>query len=129
MIVPYSSVGHNELRPVLEIGVGSAAFRIRALVDSGSQNTLLPLWAAKGAGVDLASGDTRRLAVGGKAVEARFTTVLLTVAKFQWEAEVGFCKIDEIPFDGILGQQSFFRFFTIVFRGADREFEIYPISK
>ncbi len=126
MIVPYLSVGQNELRPALDIALGSSEVRIRALVDSGSQNTLLPFWTATQAGVDLASADVRRLGIGGQSIEARFTTVALTAADLQWEAEVGFCNSDGIPFNGILGQHSFFRFFTVVFRAADWEFEVHP---
>ena len=42
-----------------------------------------------------------------------------------WEAEVGFCA--PWPYGwGLLGQQSFFRFFTVTFRAVDFALEVTP---
>lgn len=53
-------------------------------------------------------------------------TTLLSVGGHSWEADVGFC--DPWPYSwGLLGHLSFFRFFTVVFRAVDLEFELEPV--
>jgi hypothetical protein len=75
------------------------------------------------AGLELAEGGERTLAVGGNMVMARFAVARLSAAGLTWEAPVGFC--DPWPYVwGLLGQGSFFRRFTVTFRAADYEFEV-----
>lgn len=53
---------------------------------------------------------------------------MLTIGEFSWEVEVGFCG----PWPrswGLLGQRSFFRHFTVVFRTADFELDIAPVHR
>lgn len=116
------------LRPLLDINVEQVDdVRVRCLVDSGSLNTLFPAWVARGAGVSLARAKRRRLGVGGTAFDAQFTTVTLAAAGLTWDAPVGFC--DPWPYAwGLLGQESFFRYFAVTFRAADGEMELIPVS-
>lgn len=113
-------------RPALDLDVGGDGVRVRCLVDSGAMNTLLPAWVADLTGIDCAGAPARTLAVGGGAVVARLVPTLLTVGEFSWEAEVGFC--DPWPRSwGLLGQRSFFRYFTVTFRTADFALDIAPV--
>lgn len=126
---PLPSVAESSPRPVLDVSVADIDdVLVPCLVDSGAMNTLLPLWIAEAAGLPTTGASTRQLAVGGTRTTAAFVTILLAVADFTWEAEVGFC--DPWPYAwGLLGQSSFFRYFTVTFRAADPEFEIEPILK
>ena len=100
---------------------------IPCLVDSGAVNCLLPAWSADVAGIDLGGVADERLGVGGGVTTVRFVTVTLTLADFTWEARVGFCK--QWPYAwGLLGHDSFFRWFTVTFRAADYELELDPIT-
>ena len=126
MIVPYTAQPFGAWpRPLLDVQIGEAGFSVKALVDSGATNTLFDACLAEEVGVLLDDSNIRVLHVGGGEVQARFTTVSLFAAGHRWEAEVGFCASWTAGW-GLLGQESFFRFFTITFRGADLEFELEP---
>lgn len=114
--------------PLLDVSVADLDdIRVRCLVDSGALNTLLPSWVAEAAGIEIGDAPERALAVGGTPTTAVVVPTVLTVADHSWEAEVGFC--DPWPYGwGLLGQLSFFRYFTVTLRAADFEFEIEPIS-
>lgn len=131
MIVPYTDlpdVAGGQPRPLLDVLVGDMDdAAVPCLVDSGALNTLIPSWIARAAGVNLERASRRHLAVAGAGTTAAFVTILLTAADFAWEAEVGFC--DPWPYGwGLLGQASFFRYFTVTFRAADLEFELEPVT-
>lgn len=113
-------------RPLLDVTVADVEdIRLPCLVDSGALHTLLPAWAASVGGIALRGADRRTLGVAGTATGARFVTTRLHAAGHVWECEVGFC--DPWPYAwGLLGQLSFFRFFTVSFRAADFEFEVIP---
>lgn len=129
MIVAYTElpdIAGGSPRPLLDVAVADMdELRFPCLVDSGAVHTLVPRWLAGGAGLDLAGAERRSLAVAATASEAWFVTTRLTAAGHVWEAEVGFC--DPWPYSwGLLGQRSFFRYFTVTFRAADRHFEVVP---
>lgn len=115
-------------RPILDVSLaGMESVLVPCLVDSGAVNSLLPAWSADVAGVDLTGVANKRLGVGGGTTTARFVTVTLAAANLAWEAHVGFCK--HWPYAwGLLGHDSFFRWFTVTFRAADHEFELEPIT-
>ena len=119
--------GLGVARPVLDIVVeGLVEAPLRCLVDSGSIHTLMPTWVASEAGLELDGCEDRSLRLGGGEVTARFARAHLSVAGQRWEAPVGFC--DPWPYGwGLLGQESFFRFFVVTFRAADWELEIEPV--
>jgi hypothetical protein len=83
---------------------------------------------AEAGGIDLNSVQPKKLAVAARQTRASFVTTGLTAAQHTWEADVGFC--DPWPYSwGLLGQLSFFRFFTITFRAADFELQLEPIDR
>lgn len=129
MIVRYTELSQEAggPRPLLRVAVGDVDdILVPCLVDSGATDSLLPAWAAELAGLDLGGGPARTIAVAARAVDARFATVRLTAGGHSWEAEVGFCE--PWPYEwGILGQRSFFRWFTVTFRAADLELEAVPV--
>lgn len=131
MIVPYTllpdDVGGS--RPLLDVAVADMdELRFPALVDSGAVNTLLPRWLADAGGVGLNEADRRSLAVASTVTEAAFVTTRLTAGGHTWEAEVAFCE--PWPYGwGLLGQRSFFRYFTVTFRAGDFEFEVAPVER
>lgn len=130
MIVSYTALSTDVggARPLLDVVVADMdELRFPALVDSGAVNTLLPRWLADAAGVGLGQSDRRSLAVASTATEAAFVTTRLTAGGHSWECDIGFC--DPWPYSwGLLGQRSFFRYFTITFRAVDLEFEISPVE-
>lgn len=132
MIVPYTylpdEVG-GPPRPVLDVAIEDMDdVLVPCLVDSGAVNTLLPSWVARAAALPLSGGQPRSVGVGATSTSAVFLTVRFGAAGRAWEAEAGFC--DPWPYAwGLLGQASFFRFFTVIFRAADFEFEIDPVGE
>lgn len=118
----------NIARPVLDVVVeGMVEAPLRCIVDSGSVHTLMAAWVASEVGITLNGTAERHLLVAGGSAIARFATVQLSVADYRWEAPVGFC--DPWPYRwGLLGQDSFFRFFVVTFRAADWELEIQPVE-
>lgn len=112
-------------RPLIDVEVDSSGVQVKGLIDTGSVNTLFDRWVAEDAGVDLTDVEARPLAVGGNGYTVRFVTVALACAEHRWEAEVGFCD-DWQPGWALLGHQAFLRYFTLVVRAADLEFEVEP---
>ena len=133
MIVPYTELP-DEVggwpRPLLDVAVADMDdVVVPCLVDSGALHTLLPQWVAEVSGTSLeAAADARDLDVAAMATRAIFVPIRLTAAGFTWQAEVGFC--DPWPYGwGLLGQLSFFRFFTVAFRAADFTFEVESVDQ
>ncbi len=131
MIVPYTELPAGAggwPRPLLDVAVADLDdVLVPCLVDSGAQNTLLPAWVAEAAGIATRGTPTKRLAVAGAGTDAAFVTTLLSGGDHSWEAEIGFC--DPWPYGwGLLGQLSFFRYFTVTFRVVDFEFELEPVT-
>jgi hypothetical protein len=116
-------------RPLLDVSIAEVDdVRVPCLVDSGALNTLLPAWVAGAAGIDLRRADRRSLSVAAARTRASFVTARLSAAGHAWEAEIGFCE--PWPYGwGLLGHHSFFRFFTVIFRAADFEFEVLALDQ
>lgn len=114
-------------RPLLDVSFGDVDdVFVPCLVDTGAVQTLLPQWVASDCGVDLDDVAEVVFGVGGSSTRARFAIVRLSAAGHTWEAEVGFCEPWQYSW-GLLGHESFFRYFTVTFRAADGEFELIPI--
>lgn len=131
MIVPFTELPDGPgggARPLLDVRIGDMdELRHPCLVDSGALHTLMPRWLADAAAIDLSGAPRRSLAVATSATEASLVVARMSGGGHTWEAEIGFC--DPWPFSwGLLGQRSFFRFFTVTFRAADLEFEVEPIA-
>lgn len=132
MIVPYTELPDEAgglPRPVLDVVIEDMDdVLVPCLVDSGAVHTLLPSWVAQAAALPLSEGQSRILGIGGMSTSATFVTVRFGAGGRVWEAVAGFC--DPWPYAwGLLGQASFFRFFTVTFRAADFEFEVDPIAE
>lgn len=124
MKFPYSETGSGPTRPMLDLGIGNAGFHVKRLLDTGSVHTVFPSWVARRAAIDISNeNETRVLRLGGMTLEVTFVTVQLSFEDFDWEAEVGFCDGWDSDW-GLLGQESFFRKFTVTFRAVDEVFEI-----
>jgi hypothetical protein len=86
------------------------------------------LWVADQIGVDLDGVPEECVGVGGHTMSARSVLVLLTVGGFSWESPVSFC--DPWPFAfQLLGQEGFFRWFTVTIDAADRSLQMHPIGQ
>jgi len=128
VIIPYTAQPHGATpRPLLDVTLGEAGFDVKALIDSGAVNTLFDESIADAAGISLEGAEVRELGVGRATVSARFAEVAMTAAGHAWEAPIGFCRNWQ-PGWGLLGHDSFLRFFTITFRAADLQFELHPID-
>lgn len=109
--------------PLLDVTVADVEdVRLPCLVDSGALHTLLPAWAARVGGIRTAR---RRPADLGSRGEDKRGEIRRHPDEHSgaWECEVG--SATPWPYAwGLLGQVSFFRFFTVTFRVADFEFEV-----
>ncbi len=131
MIIPYTELpdaAGGRPRPLLDVSVSDMDdVLVPCLVDSGALHTLVPRWVADAAGINVEHAKTRALAIAGTGTQAAFVATRLTAADHTWEAEVGFCQ--PWPYGwGLLGQLSFFRFFTVAFRAIDFEFDLSPVE-
>jgi hypothetical protein len=131
VIVPYAGLpgeADGQPRPVVDVIVADLEdVLVPCLVDSGALHSLLPLWVAEAGGIELEREKPKKLAVAARKTKATFVTTRLTAAGHTWDADVGFC--DPWPYSwGLLGQLSFFRFFTVIFRAADFELQLDPID-
>ena len=96
-----------------------------ALVDTGALFNRFGRWIADEIGIDLAGLPVERIGLGGFSLESVTATVRLTVGDFSWEAPVGFC--DPWPFAfHIVGQEGFFRWFTVTIDAADETLTVEP---
>jgi hypothetical protein len=131
VIIPYTELPDGAgggPRPLLDVAVADMdELRFPCLVDSGALHTLLPRWLADAAGIALSGAEERSLAVAAGATVAAFVTTRLTAAEFTWEADIGFCDPWRYSW-GLLGQQSFFRYFTVIFRAAEFELGVSPVG-
>jgi len=119
--------GLDVARPALEVVLVGPQQTMTALglLDTGSIHNRFARWAADFVGVDLATTEPERIAVGGVITEARTVACSLQLGEFAWEAPVAFC--DPWPFDfQILGQLGFLRWFRVVIDAADETFEVTP---
>lgn len=122
MIIPYTQLpGGASARPLADITASGVA--VKGLVDSGSINTIFHAWVADLAGVDISDAPLRRISVGADQISLQLQTIELMAAGQTWEAEVGFSR-DWTQNWALLGQDAFFRYFQVLFRAADLEFEL-----
>lgn len=113
------------LRPVVPVHVeGLERAPFACLLDSGSLYNRFGKWVAEAAGIELEDAPSGYIAIGGLArVETRTVRVQLRIRDVAWEAPVSFC--DPWPFGfQILGQEGFFRWFSVLLRAAPEYVEI-----
>ena len=132
--VPYQE-GHDTLyRPevvVIAIGhTGEASFS--ALVDTGSDETLLPRDIGEAIGADIDPNHTATaIGLGGQPVEVIMgkLTLELTQGSYYhtWTARVGF--IDQKHGLALLGHRGFLDYFKATFHGDLHQLQIVPTQK
>src|SRR5262245_52938491 len=98
--------------PVFDLGVATPTLSVAcdSLIDSGSDDTILPIWVAQRLGIDLTTapqGDAHP--VGSQPVTYRYATVELRISDgvegCSWPAVVGFV---DVPMRwGLLGRTGF----------------------
>lgn len=112
-------------RPLIEInvssGTGTKGLSVLALIDSGTDGTLFNLEMAKVLGIDISK--CKKVKVGGIGEREGFICdVKLTVPDFQVSIDIEVIFVDQLPFDGLLGQRHFFEKFRIKFEKDRNKF-------
>ena len=112
-------------RPLIEVnvssGVGAKGVSILALIDSGTDGTLFNLEMAKALGIDISR--CKRVKVGGIGERDGFISeIKLTVPDFRVSMDMEVIFVDQLPFDGLLGQRHFFEKFRIKFEKDRNKF-------
>lgn len=121
------------LRPVITVRVVSpkAEARWDALVDSGADETLLPISLAKVLDIELHAATSRAAGVSGEQLTIHYGDVELQIAcgleVVRWRTTVGFVEFgvsnDELV---ILGHGGCLDYFTATFDGEHAELELTP---
>jgi hypothetical protein len=107
------------------------AREVRALVDTGADNTILPGSAARALGIPLmrATGPAAQ-AFGGQEIILSYADVELELihpdARLRWLAHVYFRVGQEDEEVALLGQQGFLEFFTAAFQGDECVLDLEP---
>ncbi len=118
---------YRPLIPITLIGPGGTQV-LDGLIDSGSDGTLIPEFAAKHMGIDLtmAPQETTR-GIGGAQVAARYVAVTVRIAdnteQREWSALVGFAPLAKR--NAILGHAGFLQYFTTILYG---DFEMLELT-
>ncbi len=114
-------------RPLIEVDVGgeTESRRFKALVDSGTDVTVMDRVIAELLGITRSSHISATLSGVGESREGFIAPVSLKVDKFPDEIfnfDVIFVENLSNNFDIILGQQDFFRNFTVTFKRKENLF-------
>lgn len=112
-------------RPLIEVnvssGIGARGLSVLALIDSGTDGTLFNVEMAKALGIDISK--CKRVKVGGIGEREGFIcNVKLTVPDFRLSMDIEVIFVDQLPFDGLLGQRHFFEKFRIKFEKDRNKF-------
>lgn len=119
-------------RPIVPVMIKRLAVRRRtkAIVDTGSNDSIFPVRMASVLGIPLGTSSSHRLIWRGQSFPLQFATVDLELsdgwAGFRWPASVGFTPAP-IPYS-LLGIRGCLQFFDATFCGKDMavEFTINP---
>lgn len=119
----YPEGGRAVLRPIVTVRVETQRDPLFALVDSGSERTLLAPWIARDAGLDLTKAIRQiTLGIGGDNVQVDLIECRLVLEppaglqapSIPWEAEVGIVVGQwRPPWQILLGQIGFHDHFTV----------------
>lgn len=131
---PGSSDFRLILRPVITIRIAGPRTEARwdALVDTGADETLLPLALAELLGVDLDRSAIRQaVGISGNLLTINYGDVELEIANddhlIRWHTTVGFVDFDATD-EGVivLGHGGCLDYFTATFNGEGAELELKP---
>ncbi len=122
---------HPRHLPILSVGVEGprGSYVVPSRLDSGSDDTIFPLWLASRIGIDL-SGATmaESQGVGGATLSYWCAPVILRISDGKesciWRAIVGFIDIRRRT--GLLGLAGFLDYFDTSLMGAAREVQLSP---
>ena len=123
MKVAHSARGFAGLRPYLDVWIKgpAATYRLWMLVDSGADQTMVPLSVVRALGLH-ETGETTLGGVGGQLI-GKVATAELQCAAGRWTGNiVGAPGMTNFP--PVLGQQDFFRSFLVGFDGARSTFYV-----
>lgn len=99
-------------------------------LDTGSDDTVFPLWVAAFLGLDPAQGAEQEIRLAGRpqSFRGRFLSIEVRISDgqetFQWPASVGFVPVPLRR--ALLGYAGFLQYFDTDFHGADREVILKP---
>ena len=113
----------NPARPLLPVQIDGLDQAIACLIDTGALYTRLPGWTADLIGIDLTDAPTQGIAVGGQAMTARQSHVVLTIAGVTLPSSVWFCEPWAQAF-GLIGQEDVLRALRLVFSASEQWFEL-----
>lgn len=116
--------GNYVLRPVLEVEVfgpkGSAIFT--ALVDSGTEVTMLDAEIAESLGIDRSKCEPGEAIGVGGSKSGFISEITLKIEKFEDTMTTTVLFVDNFESDMLLGQQDFFNRFIVKFERANKKF-------
>ncbi len=117
---------HRPIIPIHALGT-SGKDELRALVDTGADDTMLPDSLIDQLGVVIQPGDHAIIiGIEGSKTVARFGTVDLEIpgpgGGYRWSARVGF----HAGFRIVLGHVGFLEYFTATFNGRSRQLTLTP---
>lgn len=132
--VPGSTDFRLILRPVVTLGIvgATAEGKWDALVDTGADETLLPMSLARVLGVNLDPSLTSRATdVSGNILAISYGEVVLRIESgsevISWRTAVGFVEFDSASEEMvILGHGGCLDYFTATFDGQNAELELTP---
>jgi predicted aspartyl protease len=123
------------LRPEVFLRVHGPAgdTQVHALVDTGSDNSILPMSVARKVGITTTPGSgPGATTYGGHEIPLSFADVDLELAddehSLRWPAHVYFAEVSEEKETALLGHQGFLDFFTATFDGEECVLELEPNS-
>jgi hypothetical protein len=133
-IVPSLDTGEEIvlLRPEIPLRIFGPAGHVDvlALVDSGADNSIMPLSIAKHLGITTTPGKgPGAMAFGGERIALALAEVILELEqdddKVRWRARIYFA---DVPHEKavILGHEGFLDYFTATFRGEDCVLDLQP---
>jgi predicted aspartyl protease len=123
------------LRPVITVRIAGSKCDARwdALVDTGADETLLPLTLAQLLGVQLDSTTSRAAGISGDELTIHYGEVTLHIESqgdtVAWQTVVGFVEFGSVDDEVIvLGHGGCLDYFTARFDGENAELELMPNS-
>lgn len=119
-------------RPIVPILISgpSGSARLPALVDTGSDETLLPYSVAETLGIKISNATKAEvMGIGDQPLEVSYGTIELCITglieQFKWSTRVGFVKYGDPENESvILGHKGCLEFFQLFFDGPKKELEI-----